>query len=289
MIDKTEIERYGDYRRILIRRPGFIYLAPHPGLRSWISNYTVTFPAETEISAAYTIIPHGSATLVVSCQNGLVSAEVFGPATRPCPVGMQANRAECLLIIEFQPAGLFTLTGIHQKELTDQVLPLELISTGLSRELGILMEMAGTLGGLVAALDRLLLSGRLRAGSGPFGPVLHEILLARGNVSVRRLSERSFYSERQLNRIFDEQAGMSIKSFSRLVRINHAIRLLKDQRSSITYAADAAGFYDLPHFARDFKSVCGVTPMEYRRKMSDFYSEVAKFQDILSEKTGVKR
>jgi AraC-like DNA-binding protein len=70
---------------------------------------------------------------------------------------------------------------------------------------------------------------------------------------------------------------MSAKSLSRLVRVNKAIRLLRNPHNSITFSGEYTGFYDLPHFVHDFKSVCGLTPQEYRNNMSDFYSEIAKF------------
>ncbi len=37
------------------------------------------------------------------------------------------------------------------------------------------------------------------------------------------------------------------------------------------------GFYDMPHFIHEFKSICGITPQKYQDNMSDFYSEIAKF------------
>lgn len=277
MIDRKEIFGYCEYSRILRRSEGFIYLLPHPRLRAWISNYTLSFPGESGISEAYAIIPHGSATMVVSWNPGGMTVDLFGPATKVCSVGQRANQAKCLLIVEFQPAGLFALTGIRQKELADQCFPLEWIDTGLSRRLMQLIEAARTLNDLIAALDHLLLHSRSTVCAVPVASMMHNILQERGNISVRELSLRTFYSERHLNRIFEEQAGMNLKSFSRLVRINHAIRLLQDGRNSITYVADTAGYYDLPHFIRDFRSVCGFTPREYRCRMSDFYSEIAKF------------
>lgn len=277
MIDRTEIFRYCDYRRILLRDEGVIYLLPHPELRTWISNYTLSFPAESGVSEAYTIIPHGSATLAVSWHPDRMAVDLFGPATKVCFVGQRANQAECLLIVEFQPAGLFALTGIRQKELADQCYPLELIDTGLSSRLKQLLETARTLSSLVTALDSLLLNSRAADCALPVTSVISRVLKERGDISVRELSSGAFYSERHLNRIFEYQAGMNLKSFARLVRINHGIRLLQDGRSSITFVADTAGYYDLPHFIHEFRSVCGFTPQEYRLNMSDFYSEIAKF------------
>lgn len=77
--------------------------------------------------------------------------------------------------------------------------------------------------------------------------------------------------------MFEQYLGMNTKTFSRMIRINKAIRLMQNPKRNITGISYETGFYDLPHFIHDFKSVCGMTPQEYRSNMSDFYSEIAKF------------
>lgn len=277
MITKEEIQMFCEIHRILIRTEDFIYLLPHPALRNVISNYTITFPNQSMLSDKYTVIPHGSATLVFLINGRESYSSLFGPAVKPCMVGNQANRFELLLIIEFQPAGLYAFTGINQKELTDQVIPFDLINAGLNKTITEMIEFSRNMMELVNKLDQVLLTNLLM-------PYPHELQLATqlindtfGNISNKELSGAVYYSERHLNRIFDQCLGMNIKSFSRLVRINKAIRLMSNPRNSITYSGEFAGFYDLPHFIHDFKSVCGLTPQEYLCSMSDFYSEIAKF------------
>ncbi|MFV0394568.1 MAG: helix-turn-helix domain-containing protein [Coprobacillaceae bacterium] len=98
-----------------------------------------------------------------------------------------------------------------------------------------------------------------------------------GNVTVKELSNTTYYSERQLNRIFRKYVGLNAKSFLRLIRVNTTFHLLKKQHNSLTFVSDATGFHDLPHFIHDFKLVCGITPQEYRNNMSAFYNNPIKF------------
>ena len=277
MITKDEIPSFRETYRVLVRADDFMYLLPHPALRDWISNYTITFPNKNTISDNYTVIPHGSATLVFSCDRNGISGNLFGPTTKPYMVGSHANHFDMLFIIEFQPAGLYAYTSIQQKELADHIIPFELIDSMLCRLIAELLENAGSIHELITGLDRLLLSNLHTTYPSELNQATHMIIESAGNISARELSGAVYYSERHLNRIFDQCLGMSTKSFSRLVRINKAIRLLRDPRNSITYACNVTGFYDLPHFIHDFKSVCGLTPQEYRSSMSDFYSEIAKF------------
>ncbi len=277
MITKKDIQAVYQTHRILVRSNDFIYLLPHVALQNWISNYTITFPNENIISENYTGIPHGSATLVFCYDGKGLYGSLFGPATKPCVVGSLANQFEMLFIIEFQPAGLYMFTGMEQKELADQIIPFELINSMLNRLISETLYSTCSIHELITSLDRLLLSNLHTAYPCELRLATQQIIETMGNISTKELSGSVHYSERHLNRIFNRYLGINIKSLSRLVRINKTIRLLRNPMNSITFASDYAGFYDLPHFIHEFKSVCGLTPQEYRSNMSDFYSEIAKF------------
>lgn len=277
MITKDDLRFYREPHRVLEKGEDYMYLLPHPALRDWISNYTVTFPGSDMISNHYTVIPHGCATLVCSCDETGMSSRLFGPATAACSVGEQANLAEMLFIIEFQPAGLYVFTGVPQKELSDCAFSPSDLSFGLDKRIIENIEKARNAYEMIRNIDSLLLTN-IKAS---LSPELHfsvqNIIQNMGSLSVKELSDTVYYSQRHLNRIFSRCIGMNAKTFSRLVRINSAIRLLHNPQNSITNACNLSGFYDLPHFIHDFKSVCGISPQEYRREMSDFYSEIAKF------------
>lgn len=277
MINKLNKLPFHESYRIIDHAEDFIYLLPHPGLCNWISNYTITFPSKGMISDNYTVLPHGSATLVFSCDSGDIYGNLFGPSSKPYMVGNEANQFEMLCIIEFQPAGLYTYTGITQKELSNLTLPFELVEHKLNKSITEILYRAQHMYDLICALDQLLLMHPKRSSPPELQHSLKSIIANWGRPSVAQLSDAVFYSERQFHRLFDQYIGISAKSFSRLVRMNKAVRLLQNPRNSITKVCHLCSFYDLPHFHRDFKSVCGFTPQEYRIHMSDFYNEIAKF------------
>lgn len=277
MIVKKEIQTFDETCRILLRANDFIYILPHLALRNLISNYTITFPNKDIISDGYTVIPHGSATLVFSHARSGLYGNLFGPITKPCVVGGLANQCSMLLIIEFQPAGLYAFTGANQKELANQRIPFERINSTLNSLILETLESANHLDELIASLDRLFLENLYTAYPKELQSATKMVRETTGNISCRELSASVYYSERHLNRIFEHYVGMNTKTFSRMVRINKAIRLMQNSQGNLTCASYETGFYDLPHFIHDFKSVCGKTPQEYRNNMSDFYSEIAKF------------
>ena len=98
-----------------------------------------------------------------------------------------------------------------------------------------------------------------------------------GILTSIEISDKAYYSPRHLNRLFNLYLGMSMKSFSRLVRINRSIRLLNEKGNPLAFICEKLHYYDVSHFVKDFRLVCGITPQVYRSNMSDFYSEIAKY------------
>lgn len=277
MIAKEDLQTFTESHRILLREKDFAYLLPHPALRGYISNYTVTFPSREIISDGYTVIPHGSATLVFSYDGSGFSSNLFGPLTKPCVVGTLANQYHMLLIIEFQPGGLSAFTGVNQKELANRTIPFDAVNPPLNRSMLEILERTAHLDSLIHRLDRCLSNHLHAVYPNELKTAINMIIQGSGNLSYKELSPFVYYSARHLNRIFETYLGMTQKTFSRLVRVNKAIRLMEDPRRSVTCASCEADFYDLSHFIHDFKAICGVTPQEYRNNVSDFYSEIAKF------------
>lgn len=272
------MKSFHETSRMLIYDTDFTYLLPHPALRSCISNYTITFLRTGLLSDQYTVMPHGSATLVFTCDKNSISSSLFGAITKPACVGQRANSFTMLFIVEFQPAGFYAFSRLPQNELTDLVFSFENIHSPLHRLIAQQLEMAHSIKSLISEVDKLFLAHlRISCYQQAFSVANQMIVNSGGQLSVRDISQSVSYSERHLNRMFNQYLGINIKSYSRLVRINKALRLLQRSSPSILQICLQTGFYDIPHFIHDFKSICGITPLEYRDKLSDFYSEIAKF------------
>lgn len=264
----NELLTCGDY---------FAYFSPCEQLRTFISNYTITFPDQGLISDDYTVVPHGSATLVFTHDGFKLQSQLFGPSSKPYQVGRSANECKSIFIIEFQPAGLYIFTGIKQKQLIDQIIPFKEIDPLLDTSIKKNLCDAVTAEELLANIESVLLCNQPYQYPAEFSLAMRLIIQRRGNISLKELTQETFYSERHLNRLFHHYLGFNIKHFSRIVRINRAIHLLHNKRNSLAYIAREFEFYDVSHFIKDFKAVCGITPQKYRENMSDFYSEIAKF------------
>ena len=104
-----------------------------------------------------------------------------------------------------------------------------------------------------------------------------ELKQSKGIVTGKGLSEYTFYSPRHLSRLFNEELGINIKTYLRLVRMNNAVKLMKEGSNGLIAIAQLLGYYDQAHFIHDFKAIVGVSPKAYLENMSSFYNKNYKF------------
>lgn len=277
MINKNDLLLLSKHREILIREESFAYLLPCIQLRNLISNFTITFPDITTISDVYTILPHGSVTLVFFYYHQKIHSFLFGPTTQTVKVGDLANQCDIIFIIEFQPAGFMAFTNLNQNELVDKILPFSSIDYSFNMRLMAIFQTAATADELLLNFENELISNIKYEYPKELIQAIQEIIDARGIITVSDIADHASYCVRQLNRTFNQYLGMSMKAFSRLVRINNSFHLLNEQSNTLNTISDKLGYYDTSHYVKDFKIVCGITPQKYRDNMSDFYSEIAKF------------
>jgi len=90
------------------------------------------------------------------------------------------------------------------------------------------------------------------------------IAMSEGEYSAQDLVKLIGYSERQLERKFKKQVGLSPKILSRIVRFQKFLAMTREANTlTLADAAAACGYYDQSHFIRDFSRFSGVSPMKY--------------------------
>lgn len=275
MIDLLSIQSYKG--PAFERGSTYVYIPPDPRLQAYIPNYTLTCPRAGHMSAQYTVLPTASASIIFSINKNSIHASLRGVNTRASIVGGHATLFDVLLIIEFHPGGLYPFTGIPQSELADISLPLEIIDRELYRMILEALLASTGVQPLITCLNKIFLGALSQAVWSPqLLSAMHLIRQSHGNTGGKALSQSLFYSEKQLSRLFKSQLGTGVKTFSKIVRLNHAIHLLQDTNMNLSLIAAHAGYFDQSHFIRDFKALCGVAPQSYFENMSIFYNDAYK-------------
>lgn len=88
-------------------------------------------------------------------------------------------------------------------------------------------------------------------------------------ISLNELSHTFGLTESYLSKRFKSVIGTGINEYINYVRIEHAVRLLKQKKLPITEVATRCGFNNSSYFAAVFKKLKGVTPYRFAKNSVD--------------------
>ncbi|WP_160137765.1 helix-turn-helix domain-containing protein [Chryseobacterium sp. c4a] len=91
------------------------------------------------------------------------------------------------------------------------------------------------------------------------------ILQNRGTVLSKDLEKFTGYSERHLERKFEDYMGISPKKYSNIIRLHYFLSLINKGiiDENMTILSYHAGYSDQSHLIREFKKNVGLTPRQY--------------------------
>jgi transcriptional regulator GlxA family with amidase domain len=87
-------------------------------------------------------------------------------------------------------------------------------------------------------------------------------------IDIAALAQRVNLSERQFERVFAEQMGITATRFRLKFRLEFARTRLETTFDSVKQVMAASGFKNQSHFSERFKKTYGLAPTEYRDRRS---------------------
>lgn len=94
---------------------------------------------------------------------------------------------------------------------------------------------------------------------------LFELIYAsKGALTVKELSEKVFWSSRQINRYFTDHFGISLKAYCNILRFEESLSYIKAGK-----LFPELNFTDQNHFIKEVKKFAGVVPKELFRNKND--------------------
>ncbi|MGE8553272.1 MAG: helix-turn-helix domain-containing protein [Chryseobacterium jejuense] len=95
--------------------------------------------------------------------------------------------------------------------------------------------------------------------------IQQHILQHKGSVSSKDLEDFTGYSERHLERKFDDYLGISPKKYTNIIRLHYFLSLMNQgiSNENMTALSYHAGYSDQSHLIREFKKNVGLTPGQY--------------------------
>lgn len=98
------------------------------------------------------------------------------------------------------------------------------------------------------------------------------------SIRIEKLAEFCHISETHFRRIFSSYMNMGPLEYINLIRIRNACELLRKTDSQVADIAFRCGFSTLSTFNRNFRSVTGCSPVEWRKRPENFEQQMLRFE-----------
>jgi AraC-like DNA-binding protein len=105
------------------------------------------------------------------------------------------------------------------------------------------------------------------------------IYSSHGTITVKELSEKVFWSSRQINRYFNQQFGISLKEYCKILRFGSSFKDLSEGK-----LFPELNFTDQNHFIKEIKKYSGVTPKELSKNTNDRFMDILAIKKLPSQK-----
>jgi AraC-like DNA-binding protein len=173
-----------------------------------------------------------------------------------------------IIIVVFQPYGFNHLSGIPASEVREKIIATADIFGGSGVMLHNKLSENLTIGAIQQQLDSFFLE---QAPKKPVAlkPViqtsLNYMLSEKGAVSIHQLVKQTGYTERHIERTFNEYIGINPKKFGNTLKLHQFLRLLKytSRLNNFTSLCYEAGYADQSHLIKEFRKYTGITPTQY--------------------------
>ena len=253
-------------------------ISPPKELTSYIKHYLFLNNTETAIQKLR-LFSDGNTGVVFSLKSKLISAISNDEVKKYLPTSflygqlhgfkdIYSENETSLIIVVFQPNGIYQLLGIPATEFQDSIIPVEEV---FDYKACVLQEKLHQQNNNEVRIELLnhffrgLINNKLVSNQSIINNSLDFILTNKGDFSVKQLVQHTGYTERHLERKFNECIGLNPKKFGNVIRLHHFLKLLKNKSdaTNLTAICYDAGFSDQSHLIKDFRKHTGISPREY--------------------------
>lgn len=99
------------------------------------------------------------------------------------------------------------------------------------------------------------------------------IFASNGEISIKELSEKLFWNVRQINRYFNQQFGLSLKAYCKILRFQASLSHIKNGE-----LYPQLNFSDQSHFIKEIKQFSGVSPKELHKNKNDRFLQFLAYE-----------
>ncbi|MEA5460317.1 AraC family transcriptional regulator [Arcicella sp. LKC2W] len=100
------------------------------------------------------------------------------------------------------------------------------------------------------------------------------IFESNGEISIKELSKKIVWSERQINRYFNHYFGLSLKAYCNILRFQASLPHIKEGK-----LLPQLNFTDQSHFIKEVKKLSGVSPKELFKNENDRFLQFLVYNE----------
>jgi AraC-like DNA-binding protein len=170
-----------------------------------------------------------------------------------------------MFIIYFRRGKAYPFVEMPMQELTEMVVDGELVMSGEILNLReILLECPDVQEKFARAEQFLAQAYAGKLIDNPFVDfAVSRILEDPGDISIRKIADKTGYSQKHLIKLFRNHVGVTPKAFMKIIRFQLAISDIEKGRvKGWAGLALDCGYYDQAHFIHDFREFSGFTPRQ---------------------------
>jgi len=211
---------------------------------------------EAQAATQYPVIPDGTQALYFSHNACLLSSGLTQPAV------LRLADAGHYYGIHFYPAAIARIFKRDFGDIANSVVDAQFLPKDFVEKLhGIFYQTISFRDKVRCCASLLLRYSQRAAGSIAEAPLidasLAQLYKNRGNLRVTELAHSLGYSERHLNRLYQRNLGISVKSFATVIRMQYLYRDCQAAKSISLDRCLQYGYYDQSHFIKDFRRLVG--------------------------------
>ncbi|ERJ58728.1 AraC family transcriptional regulator [Sphingobacterium paucimobilis] len=159
-----------------------------------------------------------------------------------------------------QPTALKTIFNMDAFEFNNQNIPLaDIVSDNILERLMNASAIAEKIGVISDFFQKRIQSGKINHKKANYACDLFQ-----KGISLKDTQTEMGLSERSLERLIKQYVGMSPKMFSRIIRFQSGLNILrKSDLHNLTTLAYEKNYFDQSHYIREFKEFTGTTPKNF--------------------------
>jgi AraC-like DNA-binding protein len=249
---------------------------PAPALRPYIEHYWfVATTAAAPLDLSVDVYVDARADLILNfgvpytrTAAGEAPVEIARSnldAQRRRPIRVEQRGAIVVSGARFRTGGLAPFVRAPLSQFTDRTVPLDEAFGPEAVVLEAALRAAGTDPTHQTRLLDDFFHARFELGAGArtLLTLMARIEAEGGLDRMDALCADAGVSARHLTRLFQTHLGVGPKTFARIVRFQRALSMLRaDPGCTLAAVAATCGYYDQPHFVREFRACAGVAPRE---------------------------